>query len=357
MNQILSPEISQKIQFSLYRYRFVMTYVIFGGLSILIEIICFRGLEKVGLTPALSYAMGLSAGILFAYWMNVRFNFKVPSVKRNRAFLFFVSISLASASVNYLFRNQLERLGWSYESSRFVVAGCFFFVGYLFHRKYSFADYKKVGVAVYANGVEDIKGIYERIGAFPDFIHVDIVDSSFGKSDASPASYRLEVVHAYWPTRPIHLHIMSKTPSLWIRETARYVDEFFIHIEISEDVNETLSLIRSLGRKAGICVTMDTPLDRVKPYIHAVDSLMLLTISHPGMSGQAFNLDALDRIKEINSWEGRSNITLCVDGGVNEKIIGLLNVENVVSGYSVLNHPCPYRQIMRLQTSGNYEKV
>ena len=47
--------------------------------------------------------------------------------------------------------------------SRFVIAGSFFMISYALHRKFSFREYKKVGVAIYADGVEDIKLIYKKI--------------------------------------------------------------------------------------------------------------------------------------------------------------------------------------------------
>ena len=46
---------------------------------------------------------------------------------------------------------------------------------------------------------------------------------------------------------------------------------------------------------------------------------------------------------------------LCIDGGVNENIVNMLEAENIVSGSSVLKSTNPKRQIMRLQTLGRYE--
>ena len=57
-----------------------------------------------------------------------------------------------------------------------IISGSCFIIFYFLHKKFSFKDYVKVGVAIYANGVEDINKIYEKIGPYPDFIHVDIVD-------------------------------------------------------------------------------------------------------------------------------------------------------------------------------------
>jgi len=118
-----------------------------------------------------------------------------------------------------------------------------------------------------------------------------------------------------------------------------------------------LDFIRKKGKKAGLCISLDTPTEKIKFLAGSIDMLMFLSIRIPGKSGQNFELETLDRIGEVNRWEQRREFEICVDGGINEKNIGLLNVENVVSGSSVLNHPNPPRQIMRLQTTSNYEKL
>jgi hypothetical protein len=108
-------------------------------------------------------------------------------------------ISFSSWVVQFLIRRQL--LNWSYEEERLLISGSVFFLAYLLHRRFSFSDYKKVGVAVYANGIEDIRTIHARIENCADIIHVDIVDASYGAENHEVRTYRLEVVRAYWPTK------------------------------------------------------------------------------------------------------------------------------------------------------------
>ena len=186
---------------------------------------------------------------------------------------------------------------------------------------------------------------------------VDVIDASFGERHNDPKAYRLEVIQAYWPNKPVHLHIMSKHPLSWIKESAPFVDTVFFHLDIDEEVSAVISLLRELGLKVGICAAMTDDLSRLHDYALDLDTVMLLSIKVPGTSGQKFDIAALDRIVEVNSWDERGHLELCVDGGVNEKIVNLLNVESVVSGSSVLNSDDPVRQIMRLQTSSNYEKL
>lgn len=356
-NSIFSDKFKRSIAFLLYRNRFLFFYILIGLFSIILEIIIYRGLEQLGVHHPLSNFGGLITGILFAYWLNVRFNFKVPISKRNRAFFFFISISLVSVLINFIFKVQLLELGWSYETARLTVSGNLFLIGYFFHKKFSFADYKKVGVAVYANGVEDIKGIYEKIGSYADFIHVDIIDSSFGDIDTDPATYRLETIKAYWPDHPLHVHVMSKYPSKWISHFENYAEIVFVHYEIDEDISSVRNQINERKMKSGVVLTMATDPTEVKNEITDCSNIMILSIPKPGKSGQSFDMKAINRINKINKWNERKYFHLYVDGGVSEKNIQLLNVEGVVSGSSVLSHDNPSKQIMRLQTSSNFEQI
>ena len=357
INNLLDPTAQASIRFRIYRYRFLFVYILIGVASLWVEILLLRGLHYLGLPFARASLLGLAAGIFFAYWMNVRFNFKVPVAKRNRALAYFVGIALVSACINFTFKQQLIALGWSYEQARLGVSAVLFSFAYIFHRRFSFADRKQVGVAVYANGVENIRGIREKIGDFPDFIHVDLIDSSYGASDTEVRSYRLETIRAYWPKRKIHVHLMTRHPLKWLPDVLPFADLVLVHAEMDGSMEAILRQIRQAGRQTGLCLQMSTPCEAARPCLDHVDVLMLLTIPTPGRSGQNFQLDALEKIRVINTWADRSHFSLCVDGGINEGNIHLLNVELAVSGSSVLQSTDPVRQIMRLQTSNNHEAI
>lgn len=353
---LLHPELSNKTNFFYYRYRLLFNYIFIGVLSLILEVVTYLGLQNL-LGSLFAKLVGLCLGVLFAFWINVRYNFKVPKGKRNKAFFFFISISALSVLLNLVFRKELEQMHFSYGQARFLSAGLLFLIAYALHRKYSFKDFKKVSVAIYANGVEDIEMIHKRVGSFPDIIHIDIVDHTFGKEDHDTRTYRLEVVKAYWPHKLMHVHIMSKTPSIWIEDVSKYADLIIFHFEIDEDIQTVIDSIKSKECEVGIALMNETPIESVRPYLEKINTLMLLTIPKPGMSGQSFEIGALKKIEVINSWPERADFDICIDGGVNEKIIGLLNVETVVSGSSVLSHENPPRQIMRLKTSSSYEQV
>ena len=352
---ILHPELVSTVAFVAYRYRFLFVYVIIGVFSLCCEFVIYRGLERLGLEYPYCAFVGVLCGILLAFGGNVRFTFKVPIAKRHRALFYFTMISLLSWGVQFQVGRGFP--SWSYEQARLGISACAFFLAYLLHRRFSFSDFKKVGVAVYANGIEDIRTIHDRIVDFGDVIHVDLVDSSFGHEDHDVATYRLEVVRAYWPRKPIHLHLMSRTPSRYLPDSFPHVDRIYVHLEIDEDIDAVLSSIRDAGKEAGIAILADTPLETARHLLPRVDGVLLLAILEPGSSGQVFQMSTLERISDLNQWTERSGVDVCIDGGVSEANVGLLNVEIVVSGSSVLRSVDPRRQIMRLQTSSNYEQI
>jgi len=358
MSDLLHPQVVARFGFLFYRNRFLMVYILIGVTSLCVDFVIFRALTTWGLNTTMALTSSVAAAIFYAYWLNARFNFKIPKAKRNRAFLLFTMIALGSGVLNWLVNSRLqEDFQFSYEFSRTLASGLLFLIAYTLHRKFSFRDFKQVGVAVYANGVEDISGIKDKVGDYPGFIHVDIIDETFGREGVDPKAYRMEAIRAHWPRKEIHLHIMSRLPSKWLEDVMPHVDVVILHVELDEVVEPLLKRIRSAGKHPAICLSMDTSVDSIKPLLPLVDMVMMLTIMKPGASGQKFQADALKKIKELNELPERKRLTLCVDGGVNEANIHLLHVERVVSGSSVLNHPLPQSQIMRLQTSSSYEAI
>ena len=81
-----------------------------------------------------------------------------------------------------------------------------------------------------------------------------------------------------------------------------------------------------------------------------------MLLINQGFQVRLLILKALDMIKELNTYKERESLVLSVDGGVNSSNIGLLPVDKVVSGSYVLKADNPIKNIMKLQTSSQYEE-
>lgn len=346
----------KKINLLFYRYRFLFFYIIFGIISLIVELIIakFFLYYKISYFPAIIIAFLI--GLLFAFFLNVRFNFHITQAKRKKALFYFTIISSLSFCIQLALRKSIVEYGYSIDLSRFVISGCFFMISYALHRKLSFKEYKKVGVAIYADGVEDIKLIYNKISNISDFIHIDIVDKSYNPNCKEVKAYRAEVVRAYWQKKKIEVHIMSRNPSIWIDDLLPYVDVIYIHPTIDENLSNIIDKIIANNVKAGIALSLYEPIEIIDTYIEnsKIKHILLLSIPQPGFSGQKFDTSAIQMLEKLNSHKSRSEFEICVDGGVNDSTVKFLNVESVVSGSYILGATNPIKNIMHLQTSGEY---
>jgi ribulose-phosphate 3-epimerase len=339
-----------------YKYRFFIGYVLIGVLSLVFEFIVLNFFNSIQNNQILNSLLSVIIGILFSFWCNVRYNFKISKSKRNRSLIYFLIISFLSYLIQVFFISKFQSQ-ISYEKLRFLISGSLFWIAYIFHRKFSFKDFKKVGVAIYSNGVENIDLIYQKVNQYPDFIHIDIVDETFNKESKEVLSYKSEVIKGYWNSKFIECHIMSKNPKKWIREVIQNVNRIFIHCELNENIEELLKLIKENNCQSGIVIQNIDQLSVFEKYNGLIDSLLVLSIESPGYSGQSFKMDSLEIISKINNHKLRNQISLVVDGGVNNKNISLIKSENIVSGSYVNNSKDPIKNIMILQTSSQYESI
>ena len=346
----------KKINFFLYKKKHLIIYVIIGFLSIIFELFV-RKLIYTNVSNNIYFShISVIFGIIFAFYFNIKLNFNVPKIYLKRSLLYFFLISICS----YLFQNfigkNLEMSKYSFEESRLIISGSFFFVAYFLHTKFSFKDSRKVGVAIYANGYEDIPKIFERIGPYPDFIHVDIVDKTMNKSALDTNLSRLEIVKAYWPKHKIETHIMSKKPLNLIDEKIiNNSDIIYFHNEI-EDKEKVIKKILERNKIPGLVLHSIHKYENLEKTIENFEEILILSINKPGVSGQKFNEESYNLINRINLLKIRNNLNVCVDGGVKSNLINKFTSEKVVSGSDVLNSENPVKKIMMLQTVARYEK-
>ncbi len=346
----------KKVKFYYYRNRFLIFYIIFGFISLCSELVISKFLLYYKFSFLISQLVAVFIGILVAFFLNTRFNFHITKAKRKRSLIYFSAISSFAFLFQFLIREKLVTHGVNMDFSRFIFAAIFSIFSYVLHRKYSFKEYKKVGVAIYADGVEDINLIFNKISNISDFIHIDIVDKSYNPNCKEVKAYRAEVVRAYWQNKKIEVHIMSKKPSIWLDELLPYVDVVYIHPTIDENLSEIIDKINKSDVEAGIALSVHEQLDVIDSFIdyNKIKHVLLLSIPNPGFSGQMFDSSALPILEKLNTHKNRHKFKICVDGGVNDITVKFLNVESVVSGSYILGASNPVENIMHLQTSGEY---
>lgn len=165
------------------------------------------------------------------------------------------------------------------------------------------ADFTRLGEEVHA-----------CIDAGIDRFHFDIMDGHFVPNIAFGPAF----LSALRPMTclPFETHLMIAPAAPYVETFAKAgADIILIHPESGSDLDESLSKIRTLNKKAGIVLNPETPVDVLQDRLDQIDQVLVMTV-HPGFSGQKFMADQLPKIKRVRELIGSLNIDLAVDGGI-----------------------------------------
>jgi len=171
-------------------------------------------------------------------------------------------------------------------------------------------------------------------------IHLDVMDGHFVDSISFGPSLARAIKERF-PFR-LDAHLMVSNPEKAIpRFLKAGVDWVSLHVEAAADAAGLLRVIRESGRRAGLALNPDTPLEKLRPFLDAADYVLLMSV-FPGYGGQAFIPATLERTaqlkKEITARGG--SCLLQVDGGINPANAASLKqagVDLFVVGTSLFN--------------------
>ena len=203
--------------------------------------------------------------------------------------------------------------------------------------------------AKFATLAEEIKRV-EDGGS--NYLHLDIMDGVFVPN----ISFGPGLISCIRPTSKLFFDV-----HLMIMEPIRYIDDFIsagadsitVHLESCKNVREALEHIKSREVKAGLAISPDTPWDSVIPYLDLVDMVLIMTVN-PGFGGQSIIYGCLDKVKELRKYleENGLSIDIQVDGGINEKNVGLAvsaGANVIVAGSAIFKAPRPKLAIANMR--------
>jgi ribulose-phosphate 3-epimerase len=154
---------------------------------------------------------------------------------------------------------------------------------------------------------------------------------------------------------PVDVHLM-------VAEVDKKVSEYFssnaisitVHYEACEDPLATLKKIRSLGKRAGLAIKPNTPIEVVEELLSEIDMIVVMTVE-PGFGGQSFLVSLMPKVAKARRYlEQRklNDVWLQVDGGISLSTIEIARqagADTFVAGSAVYKSEDPAKMVEELR--------
>ncbi len=176
----------------------------------------------------------------------------------------------------------------------------------------------------------------EKAGA--DMIHVDVMDGHFVPNlTIGPPVIKSLRKHS---DLPFDVHLMISPVHKYIKNFADAgADIITFHPEASDDIKDTINLIRSFNKKVGLSLNPKTEINTIEKFLDEIDLVLVMSV-HPGFGGQKFMPEILKKIKALYEIKKNNNLNLDieVDGGINfdnSKLVKEAGANILVSGTTI----------------------
>ena len=168
------------------------------------------------------------------------------------------------------------------------------------------ADFSQLG--------KEIKKLEEG-GA--DLIHVDVMDGHF-VPNLTIGPPVIKTLRQYTKLQ-FDVHLMISPVHKYIKDFADAGSDIItIHPEATENLKESINLIRELNKKVGVSLNPNTEINIIESQLKNIDLVLIMSV-FPGFGGQKFIPETIKKIKDLKEIKDRNNYSfdIEVDGGIN----------------------------------------
>ena len=150
-----------------------------------------------------------------------------------------------------------------------------------------------------------------------DLIHVDVMDGHF-VPNITIGPPVIKTLRKY-TSLPFDVHLMISPVHKYIKNFADAGSDIItIHPEATNDLNESIQLIKQLNKKVGISLNPNTEINIVEKLLKDIDLVLIMSV-YPGFGGQKFIPEVIEKIKKLYQIKKDNNLNfdIEVDGGIN----------------------------------------
>ena len=171
-----------------------------------------------------------------------------------------------------------------------------------------------------------------------DMIHVDVMDGHF-VPNLTIGPPVIKTLRNYTKL-PFDVHLMISPVHKYIKDYADAgADIITIHPEATDNLVNSINLIKKLNKKVGVSLNPNTKLNIINNVLSQIDLVLIMSV-FPGFGGQKFMPEIVEKIKALKKIKEKKklNFDIEVDGGINfenNKIVIEAGANILVSGTTI----------------------
>jgi ribulose-phosphate 3-epimerase len=176
---------------------------------------------------------------------------------------------------------------------------------------------KKIIPAIIAKSQNELEQKINKVKDYVEIIQLDFMDGNFVPNNSIDFDFKLPENNYI-----SEAHLMIKNPISWIEKNYSKIGTILVHYESCHNHSEIIKFIKSKDKRAGLVLNPETPIESINNFLDDLDQVLIMTVN-PGFYGSPFLPEMVDKISELRSL--KNNLDIEVDGGINDKTIGLVD--------------------------------
>jgi len=171
--------------------------------------------------------------------------------------------------------------------------------------------------ALIAKSQEELDKVINKVKDHFELIQLDFMDGKFVPNESINFDFKLPDTKCKYEA-----HLMVSNPEEWIEKHYQKIDMVLAHFESLKNPQKIINQVKNKRKQIGFVLNPETPVSKIEKYLDQLDQVLIMTVN-PGFYGSSFLPEMVDKITELRN--KASDLDIEVDGGVNDRTIGLVN--------------------------------
>jgi len=183
----------------------------------------------------------------------------------------------------------------------------------------------KCATSLWSADLANLAAEIKRVEPYSERFHIDVADGHYVKT----LLFFPDLVQAMrkYTRLPFEVHLMTTDPLSWVEPFVEAgADSLIFFLDAGSDPAEVIRTVKGLGKRVGISLRIEEPIERLEPYWGQLDTLTIIGTAI-GIKGAGLDESVPGKIRQARSIiAGRGYQTeIEADGGIRRHTVPLLH--------------------------------